>query len=92
MASKCIVPLRSFATASLFLLSIAAPAQTLDSEQLKFVSLINTYRAQNGAGALQVSIALENSSQWMANDLATKNYFSHTDSLGRTPGVRMTAF
>jgi len=65
---------------------------TLDSEQLSFVSLINNYRAQNGAGPLQVSIALENSSQWMSNDMASKNYFSHTDSLGRDPFTRMAAF
>ena len=67
-------------------------AQTLDAEQAKFVTLINNYRAQNGAGALQVSVALQNSSQWMSNDMATKNYFSHTDSLGRDPFTRMKAF
>lgn len=65
---------------------------TLDSEEWNFLTLINNYRAQNGAGPLQVSIALENSSQWMSNDMATKNYFSHTDSLGRDPGTRMAAF
>ena len=65
---------------------------TLDSEQTAFLTLINNYRAQNGAGALQVSVALQNSSQWMSTDLATKNYFSHTDSMGRSPGSRLAAF
>src|SRR5271155_1973808 len=67
-------------------------AQTLDSEESAFLTLINNLRAQNGAGPLQVSIALENSSTWMSNDMATKNYFSHTDSLGRDPFTRMAAF
>ncbi|HJT88117.1 MAG TPA: PA14 domain-containing protein [Bryobacteraceae bacterium] len=69
-----------------------AAAQSLDSEESAFLTLINNFRAQNGAGPLQVSAALENSSTWMSNDMATKNYFSHTDSLGRDPGTRMAAF
>jgi uncharacterized protein YkwD len=75
-----------------FCFSAAGQAQTLDSEELTFLTLLNTYRAQNGAGPLQVSIALENSSTWMSNDMASKNYFSHTDSLGRDPFTRMAAF
>jgi uncharacterized protein YkwD len=73
---------------------LAAPmlAQTLDTEQAAFLTLINNYRAQNGVGPLQVSVALQNSSQWMSTDMATRNYFSHTDSLGRTPGTRIQAF
>jgi len=67
-------------------------AQTLDSEQLAFLTLVNNYRAQSGAGPLQVSVALENSSSWMSADMASKNYFSHTDSLGRDPFTRMKAF
>jgi hypothetical protein len=37
-------------------------------------------------------VSLENSSQWMSNDTASKNHFSHTDSLGRDPFQRMAAF
>src|SRR6185436_11584482 len=79
----------------LFFVSPSGQAQappTLDAEQSSFLTLINNYRAQNGAGPLQVSIALQNSSQWMSTDMATKNYFSHTDSLGRNPFTRMAAF
>ena len=64
----------------------------LDTEEWAFLSLINTYRAQNGSGPLQVSVALEASSRWMSNDLAAKNYFSHTDSLGRDAGTRINSF
>jgi uncharacterized protein YkwD len=71
--------------------SPSGPA-ALDSEEAALLNLINTYRAQNGAGPLQVSAALENSALWMSNDMATNNYGSHTDSLGRDPHTRMAAF
>src|SRR3982751_1349889 len=69
-----------------------AQTTTLDAEQSAFLTLINNYRAQNGVGPLQVSVALQQSSQWMSGDMAAKNYFSHTDSLGRNPFTRMAAF
>ena len=69
-----------------------AQSTTLDAEQSAFLTLINNYRAQNGAGPLQVSVTLQQSSQWMSADMAAKNYFSHTDSLGRNPFTRMAAF
>ncbi len=65
---------------------------TLDSEEWAFLTLINNYRAQNGAGPLQVSAALENASQWMSTDMATNNRADHTDSLGRSPATRLAAF
>ncbi|MBE7519900.1 MAG: hypothetical protein HS107_11720 [Thermoflexaceae bacterium] len=60
----------------------------LDSEEQAFLSLINSYRAQNGLGALTVSTNLNRAATWMTNDLGTKGYFSHTDSLGRSPYQR----
>ena len=64
----------------------------LDTEQAKFLTLINTYRAQNGAGALQVSVALQNASQWMSVDMAKRGFGNHIDSLGRSPSTRMASF
>ena len=58
---------------------------TLDSEEAAFVTLINAYRVQNGLSQLLVSITLTESSKWLSQDMATKNYFDHTDSLGRDP-------
>lgn len=85
-----------YLTGPLFLvLSVLLPvvsAQSLDTEQLAFLTLINNYRAQNGAGPLQVSATLQASSQWMSTDLATNGYFSHTDTLGRDAFTRMAAF
>jgi len=76
-----------------FVMSVAyAQTPSLDGEESAFLTLINNFRAQNGAGPLQVSIALENSSAWMSNDMASKNYFGHSDSLGRDPFTRMAAF
>ncbi len=65
---------------------------SMDSEDWAFLTLINNYRAQNGLGTLQVSATLENAALWMSSDMATNNYASHTDSLGRTTGVRLAAF
>lgn len=61
---------------------------SIDSEEQAFLGLINTYRAQNGLGALSMSTNLNRASTWMAADMGQKNYFSHTDSLGRSPSGR----
>jgi uncharacterized protein YkwD len=82
------------ATCFAVLVLVGAPvaAQTLDAEEARFVQLINAYREQNGRAPLQVSVTLTNAAKWMSGDMAAKNYFSHTDSLGRNPFVRMKAF
>ena len=59
-----------------------------DGEELAFLTLINNYRAQNGLGALTISTNLNRASHWMSNDLGVNAYFSHTDSLGRSPYQR----
>jgi uncharacterized protein YkwD len=64
----------------------------LDTEEVKFLGMINEYRRQNGRGPLTISMTLSGASQWLADDMAAKNYFSHTDSLGRNPGSRYIAF
>lgn len=61
---------------------------SIDAEEQAFLGLINTYRAQNGVGALAMSTNLNRASTWMAADMGAKNYFSHTDSLGRSPSTR----
>lgn len=62
-----------------------------ESEEAAFCTLINNYRATQGLPALMVSESLTNASEWHSTDMANKNYFSHTDSLGRDPFQRMTA-
>lgn len=62
-----------------------------DQEEATFLSLINAYRAQHGAPPLVADAALDRAAQWMANDLASHAYFSHTSSDGRSPTARAQA-
>ncbi|MEO8538250.1 MAG: CAP domain-containing protein [bacterium] len=62
---------------------------SVDGEEQGFLQLINAYRASNGLGALALDPNLTRSAAWMANDLASHSAFGHTDSLGRSPWVRM---
>ena len=85
-----------FAICTLVALAMSARATSadpqLDSEEQSFVTLINSYRAQNGLGPLSIDWEMQASSDWMSNDMGVKAYFSHTDSLGRDPWTRMCAF
>lgn len=93
-----IVTLALFGGATGALMTRAGTAQALtnctvsdlsmDGEETAFLTLINNYRAQNGLSSLAVSTNLNRSASWMAIDLGTKDYFSHTDSLGRSPAQR----
>lgn len=93
---RCGNRIRSLVSLFVLLLTISfgavAQTPTLDAEEQAVLKLINDYRAQNGLGALRVSVALTRAADWMSADMAAKNYFNHTDSLGRDPFVRMTAF
>jgi len=70
----------------------ATTGPVLDAEEAAFCRTINNYRAQQGLGPLRVSTSLTKAADWDTTDMAQKNYFSHTDSLGRDPFKRMTAF
>jgi uncharacterized protein YkwD len=61
-------------------------------EEAALCRLVNEYRAQNGLPPLLRSTSLTNAARWHSADMAQRNYFSHTDSLGRDPYQRMTAF
>ncbi|HUV73878.1 MAG TPA: CAP domain-containing protein [Anaerolineae bacterium] len=75
-----LLPLLAF----FFLPSVAAaPEQTL-------LGLINDYRIEYGLRPLHPSPGLTEAARWMVRDMAEKDYFSHTDSLGRNPFDRMT--
>lgn len=73
-------------------LAIFGQTPTLDSEEQAALKLINDYRAQNGLNPLRVSITLTRAADWLSADMAGRNYFSHTDSQGRDPFQRMTAY
>ncbi len=84
----------SFAFLILLIFSLTIFGQTpaLDAEEQAALKLINDYRAQYGLSPLRVSIALTRAADWLSADMAGRNYFSHTDSQGRDPFQRMTAF
>lgn len=90
--------IRSFTIAIICLLAFpvaagaAAGDPAPDSEERAFCKQINTYRAQNGVPALKLSVSLTKSSEWMSADMARKDYFDHTDSLGRSFSKRISAF
>lgn len=65
---------------------------TLSPAELQFIVLLNEYRAENGKGPLQPDLLLTTATDWHATDMASKDYFTHTDSLGRSPGERAQAF
>lgn len=62
---------------------------TVDGEELALLAQINALRTSRGAPALTIAPALTRSASWMADDLAHHSAFGHTDSLGRTPWVRI---
>jgi uncharacterized protein YkwD len=72
--------------------SPASADPALDSEEQAFITLINDYRAQNGRGPLTTTTSLQNAADWMSEDMGVNAYFSHTDSLGRSPWARMSDF
>ncbi|HET8944553.1 MAG TPA: CAP domain-containing protein [Dehalococcoidia bacterium] len=74
-------------------LSDEATATTpLTTEETTLLALINNYRQQNGLTALAIDTKLQDASEWMSLDMGANAYFSHTDSLGRDPIDRMSAF
>ena len=60
----------------------------LDASELKVIADINAFRAENGLPPLKISPNLSRAAAFMVDDMLAKNYFSHTDSLGRSAFAR----
>lgn len=54
--------------------------QAIDEVVIKQLALINHFRVTHHRARLRLDAQLMTSSAWMANDMATKNYFAHRDS------------
>ncbi len=65
---------------------------TLDSEEWKFLTLINEYRATFNLQPLKVSKTLTDAAKWKSNDMNMTQKLDHLDSLGRMPNTRIPAF
>jgi hypothetical protein len=61
----------------------------LDGSETQLLSLINTFRTQNGRQALKPSPNLSRAAAWMSEDQTSHGTFSHTDSQGRLPFSRV---
>ena len=72
--------------------SAATAADPRDGELKSMCRQINSLRVQNGVAPLLISTTLRTAAGWMSTDMARKNYFSHTDSLGRGLSSRLLAF
>ena len=64
---------------------------SLDAEEVAFYLIINQYRADSGLAPLSISTNLTRAADWLAQDMASGGYFSHTDSQGRSPTARAQA-
>ncbi len=62
----------------------------IDAQEQELLRLINEARADDGKGALKLSPNLNRAAAWKSADSsASGSGFSHTDSLGRSAGVRI---
>ncbi len=68
----------------------AAPAQA-GTEAAEVIRLTNVERTANNCPALKSSATLTRSAQAHSDDMAARNYFSHTSLDGRSPFDRMKA-
>lgn len=56
------------------------------------MEIINQYRTQHGLTQLEISVELTRASDWLSVDMASHNYFSHSDRYGRTFSQRVNEF
>lgn len=72
----------------LVMIAFVAPQQAVlvrpESQAQRFLQLINDYRLSEGMSALKLSSALTAAAQGHSNDMATRDYFSHTTPEGVT--------
>ena len=72
--------------------SAAPQGSLLGPEQRAFRKQLNAYRVDHGLARLKRSAPLTKAAKWMSNDMARKDYFDHTDSLGRGYAARIAGF
>lgn len=85
--------------AALAVVAVAGPSghttyadTAIDAEEQVFIDTLNQYRVDNGLVPLIIDPSIQNATEWMSTDMGVNDYFSHTDSLGRSPWDRMCAY
>lgn len=68
---------------------VAESQMQIKQQEETMYGLINLYREQNGKTPLAWNQEFKRPAAWMSKDLLTTKNLSHTDSLGRTPDVRI---
>jgi uncharacterized protein YkwD len=71
---------------------MSEPTDTTIAFSWRVVELTNIERARLNLPPLKANISLNTAATWLAADMALKDYFSHTDSLGRAFAERLTVF
>ena len=83
------------AAIALALLAVVAwnsqSAGALTADEASFLTIINQHRSDNGQGPLFEDAGMQLAAEWLANDMATNDYISHTDSLNRGLTERLQA-
>lgn len=73
--------------------STVTPTGTnLDSEEWKFLDIINQHRQSLNLTPLKVSKTLTDAAKWKSEDSASTNTLNHVDSQGRNINQRLPAF
>ena len=93
--------LRRALFATMLVCAVTGPAVSADPDAkpktrseliAKVMELTNAERTRFGLKPLTYEVRLERAAQWMAEDMAIKGYFSHTDSQNRSIGQRVPSF
>jgi uncharacterized protein YkwD len=69
--------------------TVSSSKLTVKSQEQILFGEINQYRVQHSVDHLIWNNTLKQSSAWQSADMLTHNNLSHTDSLGRTPDIRL---
>ena len=69
--------------------TVSSANLTVKSQEQQLLNDINTYRTQNALQQLTMNTTLKQSAAWQSADMLAHNNLSHTDSLGRTPDIRL---
>lgn len=85
------VPLLSGTAHALTNCTVSAADQAIDSEEYKFVGLLNDYRVSFGLNRLVMHPDTSRAAAWFSRDMANDNYFpsNHVDDLGRDIPTRL---
>lgn len=67
-------------------------APDYNNEQWEMVLAVNQQRRAVGLAPLRLNPSMAAASQWLAQDMADRRYFDHTDSLHRSFDQRLVAF